>query len=178
MVFSTLHTMSASATVHRLLDMGAAGYMIGAAIHGIVAQRLVRRTCENCAQPAPPSPQELTWLRARLGARAAQMQFKVGSGCTYCNLSGYRGRMAVYELLEIDSVLADASRRGNVHDVDNAVRTRAGYVSLAQSALDLAGKGTTSLSEAIGVASGMEESVEARDALIEEALDAETLATA
>jgi MSHA biogenesis protein MshE len=176
MVFSTLHTMSAAATVHRLLDMGAAGYMIGAAIHGIVAQRLVRRTCENCAQPTQPTPQELTWLRARLGAKVAQMQFKTGSGCTYCNLSGYRGRMAVYELLEIDSALADAIRRGNVHDVDDTVRTRPGYVSLAQSALDLAGRGVTSITEAIGVASGMEESAEA--SLLDEALAEEARVTA
>jgi MSHA biogenesis protein MshE len=152
--------------------------MIGAAIHGIVAQRLVRRTCESCAQTTPPNPQELTWLRARLGAKAAQMQFKVGAGCTYCNLSGYRGRLAVYELLEIDSALADAIRRGNIHDVDNVVRTRPGYVSLAQSALDLAGKGITSLSEAIGVASGMEESAESGESMLEEALDAEARATA
>ena len=54
LVFSTLHTMNAVATIHRLLDMGAAGYMIAAALHGIVAQRLVRRVCDNCAQPTEP----------------------------------------------------------------------------------------------------------------------------
>jgi MSHA biogenesis protein MshE len=176
MVFSTLHTMSASATVHRLLDMGAAGYMIGAALHGIVAQRLVRRVCESCAQPTAPDPHEKTWLQARLGAKAAQMQFKLGSGCTYCNLSGYRGRLAVYELLEIDAALGDAIRRGNVHDIEQTVRSRPGYVSLAQSALELASKGVTSLSEAIGVASGMEEAAD--DSLLEEALTAEVRATA
>jgi MSHA biogenesis protein MshE len=178
LVFSTLHTMSASATVHRLLDMGAAGFMIGASVHGIVAQRLVRRVCENCAQPSRPDSHELTWLQAFLGSKAAQLQFKAGTGCTYCNLSGYRGRVAVYELLEIDRPLADAIRRGNIEDVDHAVRTRPGYVSLAQSALDLAARGVTTLSEAIGVANGLEENASTSDTLLQEALSEEMLASA
>jgi MSHA biogenesis protein MshE len=101
LVFSTLHTMNAIATVNRLLDMGAAGYMIAAALHGIVAQRLVRRVCDNCAQPTVPDAHQQAWLHAQIGvARAAAMVFRAGVGCTYCNLSGYRGRMAVYELME------------------------------------------------------------------------------
>src|SRR5690348_12462235 len=102
LVFSTLHTMNAIATIHRLLDMGAAGYMIAAAVHGIVAQRLVRRVCENCAQTTPPDEHQLAWLHAQVGSKASAMQFRMGNGCTYCNLSGYRGRAPVYELLEID----------------------------------------------------------------------------
>ena len=70
LVFSTLHTMNAAATIHRLLDMGAAGYMIAAALHGIVAQRLVRRVCDNCAQPTEPD--------RRSSARGCSAQ--VGSG--------------------------------------------------------------------------------------------------
>src|SRR5690606_34553600 len=112
LVFSTLHTMNAIATVHRLLDMGAAGYMIAAAVHGIVAQRLVRRVCDNCAQPTEPNPQQRAWLYAQTDLdRISQMNFQMGVGCTYCNLTGYRGRAAIYELLEIDRALADAVRR-------------------------------------------------------------------
>ncbi|MFZ0552123.1 MAG: GspE/PulE family protein, partial [Steroidobacteraceae bacterium] len=65
LVFSTLHTMSAVATVHRLLDMGAPGYMIAAAVHGIVAQRLLRRVCENCATPTQAGPHEAALLKAQ-----------------------------------------------------------------------------------------------------------------
>src|SRR3569833_147553 len=65
LVLSTLHTMGAVATVHRLLDMGAPGYMIAAAVHGIVAQRLLRRVCEQCARPTQPSSQEVAWIEAR-----------------------------------------------------------------------------------------------------------------
>jgi MSHA biogenesis protein MshE len=181
LVFSTLHTMNAIATVHRLLDMGAAGYMIAAAVHGIVAQRLVRRVCENCAQPTPPDEHQLAWLHAQVGpAKTGSMQFRMGLGCTYCNLSGYRGRAAVYELLEIDRGLADAIRRGDAIEFGNAARERPGFVSLAQGALQLASQGVTSLAEAIAVTSGLEEADEpiVADALTADALAAEARAAA
>ena len=71
MVFSTLHTLTAAATVNRLLDMGVAGYMVATALHGIVAQRLVRQVCPDCAQPTEPDDHQLAWLQAQIGARAA-----------------------------------------------------------------------------------------------------------
>ena len=176
LVFSTLHTMNAIATVHRLLDMGAAGYMIAAAVHGIVAQRLVRRVCENCAHTTPPDEHQTAWLHAQVGpAKAGAMSFRTGLGCTYCNLSGYRGRAAVYELLEIDRGLADAIRRGDSVGFADAARRRPGYVSLTDGALDLAAQGVTSLAEAIAVTSGLEES---EDPLVAEALAAEAMAEA
>jgi MSHA biogenesis protein MshE len=171
LVFSTLHTMNAIATVNRLLDMGAAGYMIAAALHGIVAQRLVRRVCDNCAQPTAPDAQQLAWLHAQVGAAAEQMQFKAGSGCTYCNLSGYRGRAAVYELLEMDRGLADAIRRNDAIGFSELARTRPSYISLTRAAIQLASEGVTSLAEAISTTSGLEE---AEDTALSNTLNAET----
>ena len=156
LVLSTLHTMGAIPTIHRLLDMGAAGYMIAASLQGIVAQRLLRRVCESCAQPAAASDYEQAWLAAH-GARSQARQLKAGAGCTYCNLSGYRGRVAVYELLEIERTLVDAIRRGDLRALDEAAHTRPDYVSLTQGALDLALRGVTTLAEAITVTSGLEE---------------------
>jgi MSHA biogenesis protein MshE len=159
LVFSTLHTMSAISTLHRLLDMGAAPYMIAAAVHAIVAQRLVRRVCDACAQDAEPDAHQQAWLAAQVGAeRAARMKFRMGAGCTFCNLTGYRGRAAIYEMLDIDRALADAIRKGDPSHFMISARTRAGYVPLAQSAIELAAKGVTSLSEAIGATSGIEDS--------------------
>jgi MSHA biogenesis protein MshE len=161
LVFSTLHTINALATVNRLLDMGAAGYMIAAALHGIVAQRLVRRVCPDCATEATPSANELAWLAAcRPGAALEQVRFVAGTGCTYCHLTGYRGRVAVYELLEIDRALADAVRRGDAEAFARIARTRPGYVPLASGAIDLALAGVTSLEEAMAVGSGLEEFVD------------------
>ena len=161
LVFSTLHTINAIATVNRLLDMGAPGYMIAAAVHGVVAQRLVRRVCTDCTQPAAPTANQIAWLATcRPDLSPERQEFSEGAGCTYCNLTGYRGRVAVYEILEIDRALADAVRRGDLEGFARAARLSEGYVPLAQGAIDLALGGVTSLAEAMAVGSGLEEFVD------------------
>jgi MSHA biogenesis protein MshE len=158
LVFSTLHTINAIATVNRLLDMDAPGYMISAALNGVVAQRLVRRNCGDCAAPATPTPNQLAWLAACRPAGVPDSQrFMAGAGCTYCNLTGYRGRVAIYEVLEIDRLLADAIRRSDLEGFSRLARARDSYVPLAQGAVDLALRGVTSLAEAMAVGSGLEE---------------------
>jgi MSHA biogenesis protein MshE len=157
-VFSTLHTINAIATVNRLLDMGAPGYMIAAAVNGIIAQRLVRRVCADCTQPTTPTVNQIAWLAAcRPGLNLGSQEFMAGAGCTYCNLTGYRGRVAVYELLEIDRALADAVGRGDLEGFARAARSSAGYLPLAQGAIDYALAGVTSLAEAMAVGGGLEE---------------------
>jgi MSHA biogenesis protein MshE len=160
-VFSTLHTINAIATVNRLLDMGAPGYMIAAAVNGIVAQRLVRRVCADCTQPATPTVNQIAWLATcRPGLNLGPQKFMAGAGCTYCNLTGYRGRVAVYELLEIDRTLADAVGRGDLEGFARAARGSAGYLPLAQGAIDYALAGITSLAEAMAVGGGLEELID------------------
>ena len=155
LVFSTLHTVSAVATANRLLDMGAPGYLIGAALQGIVAQRLVRRVCESCAEPHELSPGESAWLKAQMGSkRAADAKLLQGRGCNYCQLTGYRGRIGVYELLEMDSGLTDALRREDLSDFVALAAKRKSYVPLVNCALDYALSGITSLEEVIRVAGG------------------------
>jgi MSHA biogenesis protein MshE len=157
-VFSTLHTINAIATVNRLLDMGAPSYMIAAAVNGIVAQRLVRRVCADCTEPATPTVNQIAWLATcRPGLNLGLPKFMAGAGCTYCNLTGYRGRVAVYELLEIDRTLADAVGRGDPEGFARAARGSAGYLPLAQGAIDYALAGVTSLAEAMAVGGGLEE---------------------
>jgi MSHA biogenesis protein MshE len=185
LVFSTLHTMNAAATIHRLLDMGAASYMIAAALHGIVAQRLLRRVCDNCAQPSEPTPQQRAWLTALAGAtRMAKMKFQMGVGCTYCNLTGYRGRAAIYELVEIDRPLADAIRRGDSTEFADLARQREEFTTLTDAALDLVADGTTSVAEAMSCTGGLDDdapvvpkiesvSQDDVDSLLNEALKAE-----
>jgi len=175
LVFSTLHTMNSIATVNRLMDMGAAGYMIATALHGVVAQRLVRRVCDNCAHEIEPDEHQTAWLLAQTGPSLANAKFRQGNGCSYCNLSGYRGRVAVYELLELDRGLTDAIRRNDSIGFAAAARARPGFMSLTQSAIQLAAKGITTLGEAISVTSGMEQGDDPllADALAEQALKQE-----
>jgi MSHA biogenesis protein MshE len=161
LVFSTLHTINAVATISRLLDMGAPGYMIAAAVNGIVAQRLVRRICTDCAKPVVPTPNQLAWLATcRPGLDLDGHVHLAGAGCTFCHLTGYRGRVAVYEILEIDRALADCIRCGDYAGFEQRARAKESYLPLAQGAIDLALTGATSLEEAMAVGSGLEEPLE------------------
>jgi type II secretory ATPase GspE/PulE/Tfp pilus assembly ATPase PilB-like protein len=95
-VFSTLHTNSATATIARLLDLGLKPYVIASALEGIIAQRLVRKICAECATTAAADPA----LVARLGpAFEGLAEIRRGAGCLRCNGSGYKGRLGVYEVL-------------------------------------------------------------------------------
>jgi len=157
LVFSTLHTVSAVATANRLLDMGAPGYLIGAALQGVVAQRLVRRVCESCAEPVELSHGQSAWLKTQLGSkRAASTKFVHGRGCNYCQLTGYRGRIGVYELLEMDDGLTDALRREDLSAFAKLAAKKKNYVPLVNCALDYAVSGVTSLDEVLRVAGGLD----------------------
>ncbi|MGB5739875.1 MAG: ATPase, T2SS/T4P/T4SS family [Woeseia sp.] len=162
LVFSTLHTNSAAGTVNRLLDMGAPGYLIAAALQGIVAQRLVRRVCENCKEPLTPSASQQAWLIQQLGEKLAEeAEFVRGRGCNYCYLTGYRGRIGVYELLEVDAKLTDLIRKEDLDGFLKACEEKASYVPLDQCALDYARDGVISLDEAIRIAGGVDFDVSA-----------------
>ena len=104
LVFSTLHTNDAAGAITRLLDMGVEPYLVASSLIGVIAQRLVRRVCTNCAQPEDPSPESLK----AIGITKYEIEqhggatFKRGKGCDKCQNSGYRGRQGLYELLIID----------------------------------------------------------------------------
>jgi len=96
-VFSTLHTNSATATVARLLDLGVKPFVLANALEGIIAQRLVRKVCEQCRAPQPIEAR----TRERLGSlfEDPDLVGYVGKGCPACNNSGYKGRIAIHEVL-------------------------------------------------------------------------------
>jgi len=96
-VLSTLHTNDAAGVIERLLDMGIEPYLAASAINGIISQRLVRRVCKNCKQPASLTVAEAGFLGLDVNTKV----FK-GVGCNACFDTGYRGRMAVYELVVVD----------------------------------------------------------------------------
>ncbi len=158
LVLSTLHTTTAVGAVTRLLDMGAEGFMIASALHGVVAQRLVRRVCPDCRIAYRPDDHELIWLRSKLTAeQLSKAKFVLGKGCNFCNGSGYRGRMAVHELLEFDRALGDAVRREDLAAVEDAARRQAGFRSITSAALEAAATGLTSVAEVISQLAGLDE---------------------
>lgn len=116
LVFSTLHTNDAPGAVTRLLDMGVEAYLVASSLVGVVAQRLVRRICPNCAQPDQPNPTTLL----SIGIKPEDMSganFRKGAGCEKCNNTGYRGRQGLYELLIVD----DEIRRMTVDRISSGV---------------------------------------------------------
>ena len=103
LVFSTLHTNDAPSAVTRLVDMGVAPFLVSAALQGVVAQRLVRRLCQACAKPAQASEEELL----SLGLPLAPTGLKRPGGCSLCEGSGFKGRIGLFELFELDPQARD-----------------------------------------------------------------------
>ncbi len=150
LVLSTLHTNDAIASAMRLTDMGIEPYLVASTLRAVIAQRLIRRLCDFCAQKQDVSAQQKIWLQ-QVGADPAHV-FLCPQGCERCNQSGYRGRLGVFELLRFDDTLADALRSGDAsHFIAQARKTRH-YVPLAMSALHYAIAGKTSLEEVMRVA--------------------------
>ncbi len=152
LVLSTLHTNDAIASAIRLADMGVDGYLVASALRGVLAQRLVRRICDHCREPAEPEIGERAWLAAQAPAELRGAAFQRGAGCSECRGTGYRGRAGVYELFEPDADAADALRRGDHTAFERSARASAGYRPLGLAALDLACAGITSLAEVLKVA--------------------------
>ena len=157
-VLSTLHTTDAVATVSRLLDMGAEGYMVASALDAVMAQRLIRRVCEGCAEQHQLDGKDRAFVEGLLGeSTPPDAQFKRGAGCTYCNRTGYRGRIGVYELLEMNADLAEAVRAGDSTLFARRIRENAAYKPLVRVALDYALQGVTSLNEVRRLAGALDE---------------------
>ena len=157
LVLSTLHTNDAISTANRLLDMGAAGYLVATALQAIIAQRLVRKICEHCRIDYTPAPHERSWLISQIGEQANNASFKMGGGCTQCNNTGYHGRIGVFEFLELDDDLADALRRENTADFTIAAKKSSKYKPFSQHAIEYALTGVTTLEEVLRVSSIVED---------------------
>ncbi len=158
LVFSTLHTISAVATVSRLREMGAPGYLLAAALNGIIAQRLVRRICETCKESVELSSGQRAWLHAQIGSKSLKLNtFMHGRGCNHCLMTGYRGRIGVYELLEMDAQLIAAIRREDLGEFSKVAGEKQSYVPLGRRGLEYAIAGVTSLDEVMRLSGGLEE---------------------
>ena len=106
LVFSTLHTNDAPSTILRMVDLGVETFLITATVEAIVAQRLVRRICDKCKVEYEPSEAELMELELRASEVSGRTFFR-GDGCDNCNGTGYRGRLALYEIMVLDDALRE-----------------------------------------------------------------------
>jgi len=157
LVLSTLHTNDSISSAMRLIDMGAEPFLVASSLLGVVAQRLVRRVCENCAEPYQLTDQERVWLDTfELDPLDIEAGFVHGRGCYQCSNTGYKGRVGVYEMLEMDESMLDALRRQDVSGFTRAARKSDLYRPLGQCAMDYALQGVTTLEEVARVAATSE----------------------
>jgi MSHA biogenesis protein MshE len=161
LVLSTLHTNDAISSAMRLADMGAEGFLAAASLRAVVAQRLVRRLCDNCGVAYEPNAQERHWLMNVLGPETARaIQLKNPHGCHRCNNTGYRGRIGVFELLVMDDAMSEALRLGDTSTFVKAAKQSPEYKPLAVNALEYAAQGVTSLAEVFRVSEHVDESLD------------------
>ena len=149
LVLSTLHTNDAASTPVRLLDMGVPAFMVATSVHGVLAQRLLRKVCGHCKASHALTPQERVWLGRAHTDGGTEDSYVAGAGCDRCHGTGYSGRRAVHELLEINTTLAESLARKNPAEFVVAARAAMAGRTLRDQAIALARAGVTSLAEAM-----------------------------
>jgi type IV pilus assembly protein PilB len=147
LVLSTLHTNDAMATITRLTDLGIAPYMLASSLHLIIAQRLVRRVCAECAEPYAPDPEMLRALQLS----ASSTSFRRGRGCAACRKSGFAGRMGVFEVLAIAPEIAKLIETKAPESALRAQARADGTKSLAEHAAERVSAGVVTAEEVLRV---------------------------
>ncbi len=161
LVLSTLHTNSAPETVTRLMDQGINPFSLADAFLGVLAQRLLRRLCKSCKAPRPATPSELETVRRtfgeegllrRLGLKEhSELQFWEAPGCPSCRGTGYKGRLAVHELLIVNEELAHAIQTHKPAAKIRELGIKNGMTTLRMDGIEKAVRGLTDLRQVIAV---------------------------
>jgi type IV pilus assembly protein PilB len=148
LVFSTLHTNDAASAITRLVDIGIEPFLLTATLQGILAQRLVRRVCKECKTFYEPADEVLR----RLGLTADRVvgsKFAYGKGCATCNFTGYRGRMAITEILEVDDRIRELVLSGASTTKVQEAALEGGLSTLRESGLAAVFDGETTVEEVL-----------------------------
>lgn len=153
LVLSTIHTNDAVSTIYRLIDMGVPSYMVAASLVGVISQRLVRVICNSCKQPYTPRKEELEFAGIESWSAAGRTFYK-GFGCVSCNQTGYSGRMAVHEVLNIDANFRDMIHTGAPLGELRKYAQKSGMITLRESAMQVLYDGKTTLEEIVAIAHG------------------------
>jgi type IV pilus assembly protein PilB len=152
MVLATLHTNDAPAAITRLTDMGLEPFLTASAVDCVIAQRLARRLCEKCKQPAQIEEEILQSMQfpfEHLGG--GDLRFHRAEGCNRCGGSGYRGRIGIYELMVVTKRLRDLILRRSSTDEIVDLAQEEGMVRLREDGLLKAARGITTIEEVLRV---------------------------
>lgn len=146
LVLSTIHTNDSASSVARLVDMGIEPYLVSSSLVGVVAQRLVRNICPRCKTTYRPSHDEMLMLKMK----EPKPLYK-GTGCPYCNMTGYKGRTGIHEILVVTREIRELVNRRAPVDQIAQMAARQGTTSLQQSCSELVLSGVTTIDELIRV---------------------------
>ena len=147
-VFTTLHTTDAPGTIARLLDLGVEPFLITATLEGIIAQRLVRKICENCKTPFEPTEGQLLQL-GLMPEDVKGKKFHYGRGCQRCNNTGYRGRTAIFEIMVLNDEIRDLIMNNASTNILRTAGQKAGMKLLRDNGLAIIYDGITTIDEIV-----------------------------
>jgi len=150
LVFSTLHTNDAPRALSRLVDMGVEPFLLTSSIVGIIAQRLIRKICPQCKIESQPSREELD-LYSYYCPEGMPPVFYSGRGCALCNNTGYKGRLAIHEIMTLNSEIRELMLSGGNMEQLKKLAVDNGMITLQQDAFRLVQEGVTTIREVIRV---------------------------
>ena len=148
LVFSTLHTNDAPSSIARLLDLGLEPFLVTATLEGVIAQRLVRKICNNCKTEYTPAEEQLMELELR-NDDVAGKRFYFGKGCEVCNNTGYKSRLGLFEIMTLDDEMRDMIVHHASTQVLRIEAKKRGMRTLRESGLLAIYDGVTSIEEVV-----------------------------
>ena len=151
LVLATVHTNDTASTLTRLIDMGVEPYLVSSSVVGITAQRLMRRICSNCKTTYTPDRTEMDVLKIR-----EPVPLFRGSGCSACNYTGYRGRVAIHEIMPVNAQIRELIDKKASIDHIRSVAIRQGTTTLRENSTALVLKGVTTTEELLKVTYSVE----------------------
>ena len=147
LLLSTLHTNNAAAAISRLVDMGVDSYLIGSTLLGVLAQRLVRELCHDCKEAVSISDEDATFFSLEQGSTVYKAK-----GCPLCNETGYKGRIAIGEVITIDAELLKVIKQNSdEYYIKEYLSSMGGFISMQNQLVSMVSLGKTSIDEAIRI---------------------------
>lgn len=151
LVLSTLHTNDAASTMPRFLDMGAEGFLVASTVNLVIAQRLVRKICTSCIETYNPAGELIDYLKKYIDEKELTGKFYRGKGCPECGNKGYKGRIGVYEVMEVNEEIRQLVMKSASSDELSRAAIENGMIQLLKDGINKASGGITTIEEVLRV---------------------------
>jgi type IV pilus assembly protein PilB len=151
LVLSTLHTNDAAGAIPRFLDMGAEGFLVASTVNLVIAQRLVRKICTTCIEPYTLTDDKMKYLSRFIEGGELVNKFYHGRGCMECNNKGYKGRIGIFEILEVNDEIRQLVIKKVSAEEISAAAVRNGMIPLMRDGINKASGGITTIEEVLRV---------------------------